>query len=132
MATYDIYNPPVGSELLDGIKEFSDKEVWGFCLYIIDHPDITYKEMSEDLNIPIPELVRIHKKCYSCRQYIKRPCDIGDYENTHLQMWEHSKILMEMIFDSFYPITDNVKYICGLYDRMTPYYDEDAGEICIC
>jgi hypothetical protein len=130
MTTYDIYNPPIISELLICMKELSDKEAWGFYLYIIDNPNVTYKEMSEDLGIPIPELVRIHKKCYSCRQYVKYPFDIGDYEKSYLEVYPFMKRLVIDVLNSFYePFGNTIDWFKEHNIRMLPYYNDDVGEL---
>lgn len=126
MTTYDIYNPPVMSELLTCMKELTDKEVWGFYLYVIDHQNVTYKQMSDDLGISILELVIIHKKCYSCRQYVKYPYDIGNYEKTHLEVFPFMKRLIIDTLNSFYePFGNTIDWNI----RMSPYYNDDAGEL---
>jgi hypothetical protein len=130
MTTYDIYNPPVAGELLICMKELSNKEVWGFYLYIIENPNVTYKKMSEDLNIPIPELVRIHKKCYSCHQRVSQPCDIGDYEKTHLEIYPFMGRLVVDILNSFYePFGNTIDWFKENEIRMLPYYNNDVGEL---
>lgn len=126
MTTYDIYNPPIMGELLTCMKELTDKEVWGFYLYVIDHPNVTYKEMSDDLGIPILELLRIHKKCYSCSQRVNNLCDIGDYEKTHLVIYPFMKRLIIDILNSFYESFGNT---IDRNTRMLPYYNDDAGEL---
>lgn len=130
MTTYDIYNPPVASELLTMMKELSNKQAWGFYLYLIDNPDVTYKKMSEDTGIPVPELIGIQKTCYSCRQYVKHPCDIGDYNKSYLAVPPFMEQMIRDVLDSFYkPFKNEINWFKTTKIRMLPYYNDDVGEV---
>lgn len=129
MTTYDIYNPPIADNMIDTIRELSDKEVWGFYFYVIDHPNVTYKQMSDDLNIPIDELVRIHKKCHCCSQRA-RLIDIGNYEVTQLHVYGFMEQMIIAILDSFYdPFDEIISWFEKTSIRMLPYYNDDVGEM---